>query len=485
MRNQPMNARTHRNGLAAVAGALLTALPALAGAQNILSVPNTMATAGAASVAVPIDLSGPDLTTLAFNVNFDPSFCAALVDPTTIKVTPSTAMACTSDCSNGGTPCTSSASCLACTTGGCQARTKAAPLEQPITCSSGTARIALDTGRGDVVIGKGQGEILDIDVGPLKPGASGSFVFTPASIDAHNGPLTITIVGMAGTLTITSPTTTSSTSSSTSSSTTSTTTSTSTSTTSSSNTSTTSSSSTTTSIPAEGAPDCTEAFAVPDMLWPPNHRFMAVTIAGVTDPSGGAVTITVTAIMQNEPPNGSGPTCPDAKGLGTDTPMLRAERDGEASGRVYHVSFRAENGGGGQYEGTVIVCVPINQSQPACVDQDTPFDSTCSVGCGDKCLFRLSPKDVSCPGELVPHAVQQRLVAAHRALRHALRERRCHVCRTRLVGRAMQLLAAAERLTAAAQSAGRISPSCALQFANVISDTGNSAQRWLQDIQRR
>ena len=224
---------------------------------------------------------------------------------------------------------------------------------------------------------------------------------------------------------------------------------------------------------------------MPDMLWPPNHRFMAVTIAGVTDPSGGAVTITVTAIMQNEPPNGSGPTCPDAKGLGTDTPMLRAERDGEASGRVYHVSFRAENGGGGQCEGTVIVCVPINQSQPACVDQDTPFDSTCSVGCGDKCLFRLSPKDVSCPGELVPHAVQQRLVAAHRALRHALRERRCHVCRTRLVGRAMQLLAAAERLTAAAQSAGRISPSCASQFANVISDTGNSAQRWLQDIQRR
>src|SRR5207253_2540501 len=217
---------------------------------------------------------------------------------------------------------TSSASCLGCTTGGCQARTKAAPLEQPITCSSGTARIALDTGRGDVVIGKGQGEILDIDVGPLKPGASGSFVFTPASIDAHNGPLTITIVGVAGTLTITSPTTTSSTSSSTSSSTTSSTTSSSTSTrpsttssttttsttsttahtssttsstttsstatTSSTSTSTTSSSSTTTSIPAEGAPDCTEAFAVPDMIWPPNHRFMAVTIAGVTDPSGGA-----------------------------------------------------------------------------------------------------------------------------------------------------------------------------------------------------
>src|SRR5437667_381119 len=252
-------------------------------------------------------------------------------------------MACTSDGSNGGTPCTSSASCLGCTTGGCQARTKAAPLEQPIICSSGTARIALDTGRGDVVIGKGQGEILDIDVGPLKPGASGSFVFTPASIDAHNGPLTVTIVGVAGTLTITSPTTTSSTSSSTSSSTTTTTTSTTTttkhtsSTTSSTTTSstattsstTTSSSTTTTSIPTGGAPDCSGAFAVPDMVWPPNHRFMAVTIAGVTDPSGGAVTITVTAIMQNEPPNRRGPACPDAKGLGTDTPMLRAERDGE------------------------------------------------------------------------------------------------------------------------------------------------------------
>jgi hypothetical protein len=217
-----MDRRIHRNWLAIVAGTLLTGLPTLALAQNTLSVPNTTASAGNTNVGVPVDYSGPDLTTLAVNVNFDPSFCARLVDPTAITVVDSTAMACTSDCSNGGTSCTGSATCTACTTGGCQPRVRAAHLEQPIDCASGTARIAFNNGQGGVVIGKGSGEILELNVGTLTPNASGVFTFTPASIDAHNGPLTITVLGVPGTLTILGPattTTTTSTSSTTSSST--------------------------------------------------------------------------------------------------------------------------------------------------------------------------------------------------------------------------------------------------------------------------
>jgi hypothetical protein len=68
-----MNRRIHRNWLALVAGALLTGLPTLALAQNTLSVPNTTASAGDTNVGIPVDYSGPDLTTLAFNVNLDPS----------------------------------------------------------------------------------------------------------------------------------------------------------------------------------------------------------------------------------------------------------------------------------------------------------------------------------------------------------------------------------------------------------------------------
>jgi hypothetical protein len=222
-----MDRRIHRNWLALVAGALFTGLPTLALAQNTLSVPNTTASAGGTNVGIPVDYSGPDLTTLAFNVNFDPSFCARLVDPTAITVVDSTAMACTSDCSNGGTSCTVSATCTACATGGCQPRVRAAHLEQPVDCSSGTARIAFNDAQGGVAIGKGAGAILELNVGARTPNASGVFTFTPASIDAHNGPLTITVLGVPGTLTIlgpaTSTTTTSTTTSTSSSSSTSTT----------------------------------------------------------------------------------------------------------------------------------------------------------------------------------------------------------------------------------------------------------------------
>src|SRR5262249_50666007 len=125
-----MRVRRRTKSWAARAGALLlTALPALASAQNVLSVPNTTAAAGDANVAIPIDYTGPDLTHLQFDVNFDPSFCATLVNPAAITLVPSTAMACTSDCSNGGTSCASSVNCTSCTMGGgCQPRTKTAPL---------------------------------------------------------------------------------------------------------------------------------------------------------------------------------------------------------------------------------------------------------------------------------------------------------------------------------------------------------------------
>jgi len=195
---------------ATVAAALLMAIPALASAQNVLSVPETMARAGDTGVAIPVDYTGPDLTTLTFNVNFDPAFCAMLANPSAITIVTSTAKACTSDCSNGGTSCTVGGDCSACTTGGCQTRTKAQPLEQTITCASGTMRIAFDTGTGSIVIGKGRGEILEINVGTLIGNASGIFTFTPASVDAHNGPLTITIGPTPGTLRIVGPTTTTS-----------------------------------------------------------------------------------------------------------------------------------------------------------------------------------------------------------------------------------------------------------------------------------
>jgi cysteine-rich repeat protein len=129
-------------------------------------------------------------------------------------------------------------------------------------------------------------------------------------------------------------------------------------------------------------PVCDDAFASPDGLWPPNHKFVPITVGGVTDPEGDPIAITVTAVAQDEPVDVSGDdgTCGDAAGLGTDAALVRAERDGAGDGRVYHVAFRAEDPAGGFCLGEVQVCVRHDNGHGAfCGDQGPVFDSTPAV----------------------------------------------------------------------------------------------------------
>src|SRR4029077_14293850 len=104
----------------------------------------------------------------------------------------------------------------------------------------------------------------------------------------------------------------------------------------------------------------------PDQLWPPNHKFVPVVIMGVTDATAAPITFTITGVTQDEPliDRGDGQTCPDAAGVGTDSALLRSERSGLGDGRVYHVSFRADDGHGAHCEGTVAVCVPMQRDVP-------------------------------------------------------------------------------------------------------------------------
>jgi hypothetical protein len=127
-------------------------------------------------------------------------------------------------------------------------------------------------------------------------------------------------------------------------------------------------------------PDCSEAYASIDILWPPNHKFVDITIEGVTDPDGDIVTITIIGITQDEPVDavgtGDGNTFPDGTGIGTDIACVRAEREGTGNGRVYEISFTATDGWGGECSGSVTVCVP-HDLRPGheCIDgQD--YDST-------------------------------------------------------------------------------------------------------------
>lgn len=121
-------------------------------------------------------------------------------------------------------------------------------------------------------------------------------------------------------------------------------------------------------------PDCSAAFADPDVLWPPNHKFQTVTIMGVTDPDGDPVTITITDVTQDEPVNGlgDGNTASDAANINGASVDIRAERSGLGDGRVYHILFTATDDQGATCQGDVTVSVPHDQSGAPAVDSAPP-----------------------------------------------------------------------------------------------------------------
>jgi len=130
-------------------------------------------------------------------------------------------------------------------------------------------------------------------------------------------------------------------------------------------------------VVANRPPDTSGARPSVSALWPPNQKMVPVFILGVTDPDGDPVTITVTAITQNEPTNGlgSGDACPDATGVGSSSITLRAERDGGAKGRLYTIFFTATDGRGGSSQGSVSVVVPHDEGTPPSPAAGS-FDST-------------------------------------------------------------------------------------------------------------
>jgi hypothetical protein len=113
-------------------------------------------------------------------------------------------------------------------------------------------------------------------------------------------------------------------------------------------------------------------------LWPPNHKMIEVSVLGVTDPENSVVTITILGVTQDEPLNGlgDGDTAPDAAIQGSSV-LLRAERSGTGNGRVYRVTFQADDGSGGYCTGEVTVCVPHDKGKnaPPCVDDGQNFNS--------------------------------------------------------------------------------------------------------------
>jgi hypothetical protein len=126
-------------------------------------------------------------------------------------------------------------------------------------------------------------------------------------------------------------------------------------------------------------PDCSTAVPSIAEIWPPRHGWVDIEILDVNDPDGDPVTITITGITQDEPVvgYGSGNTCPDGMGVGTSVASIRSERSGQGNGRIYEISFEADDGTGNSCTGTVNVCVPHDQGQGReCINDGPLYDST-------------------------------------------------------------------------------------------------------------
>ena len=132
-------------------------------------------------------------------------------------------------------------------------------------------------------------------------------------------------------------------------------------------------------------PACAAAYPGVKEIWAPNHHKLAVSILGVTDPDGDAVTVRIDGVRQDEPTSGDGDgdTCPDAYiPPGGSTAYVRAERGGTGDGRVYTVYFTSTDARGASCRGSVKVSVPHNQSGFTAVDGGPLYNSLACSGWG-------------------------------------------------------------------------------------------------------
>jgi VCBS repeat-containing protein len=124
-------------------------------------------------------------------------------------------------------------------------------------------------------------------------------------------------------------------------------------------------------------PDCSAATSNITYIWPPDKNFVPVYI-NVTDADGDPITITIISIFQDEPV-GRGSGSPDGMGIGTDTAYVRAERAGNGNGRVYHITFTAEDGQGGSCIEAMVLAVVDHDLSPDeinDIDGGPLYDST-------------------------------------------------------------------------------------------------------------
>ena len=123
-------------------------------------------------------------------------------------------------------------------------------------------------------------------------------------------------------------------------------------------------------------PDCERVVASRPVLGTVNHRLVAITLEGATNPNGDSLTLSVEDVTQDEPVRSRGDhTSPDAIDGGDGELRVRAERSSRGDGRVYRIAFTASDGRGGECSGTATVSVPRKKRAPAVDSAPPSYDS--------------------------------------------------------------------------------------------------------------
>jgi RNA polymerase sigma factor (sigma-70 family) len=100
--------------------------------------------------------------------------------------------------------------------------------------------------------------------------------------------------------------------------------------------------------------------ASPDLLWPPDHRMVEVTVSVSVEDNCHVAGCRITSVTSSEPTiaQGSGRTAPDWQVTGDLTVSLRAERSGGAIGRVYSITVECTDDAGNPSTAAVQIAVP-------------------------------------------------------------------------------------------------------------------------------
>src|SRR5262249_29443002 len=96
------------------------------------------------------------------------------------------------------------------------------------------------------------------------------------------------------------------------------------------------------------------------VLWPPNHQMEPVALRYGVGDNCDAILKPVITISSNEPVDGTGDgaTSPDWEVIDANHVLLRAERSGNGSGRIYTITVTVTDSVGSSSSSSVIVKVP-------------------------------------------------------------------------------------------------------------------------------